>query len=63
MANQTEIKLIIEGGDHAGAAEALMIQFADGGMDEDIEARLEGQGFSVEDTAFDLATRTMTIKL
>ena len=63
MADKTEITLIIEGENHEDAAEALMIQFADGGMDEDIEARLGGQGFPVEDTDFDLEKRTMTIKL
>lgn len=59
----TTVSVVFEGPDSAGAADAFVIQFADGGMDEDIEARLQGQGFTVDDTDFDTTTRTLKIKL
>ena len=59
----TAVTVLFEGPDHAAAADAFVIQFSDGGMDEAIEARLQGQGFTVSDTDFDTAARTLTIKL
>lgn len=59
----TGVTVLFEGEQHGEAAHAFMIQFADGGMDQDIERRLENQGFVVRDTGFDLVNKTLTIKL
>ncbi|GIT90711.1 hypothetical protein JANAI62_11660 [Jannaschia pagri] len=63
MTEKTIVQVIFEGPDSDAAADAYVVQFADGGMDEDVEARLAGQGYTVEDTDFDTSARTLTIKL
>ena len=50
-----------EGETAEDAAEAFMVQFSDGGMDEDIESRMEVQGYVIEDTDFDLSTNMITL--
>jgi len=57
----TALTILIEGKDHKKAAEAFMIQFADGGLDEEFEARLENQGYKVSDTDFNLEKNEMKI--
>jgi hypothetical protein len=52
-----------EGDNAEDAAEAFMVQFSDGGMDEDIESRMEVQGYVIEDTDFDLSTNVITLTM
>jgi hypothetical protein len=52
-----------EGDNAEDAAEAFMVQFSDGGMDADIESRMEGQGYVIEDTDFDLSTNIITLTM
>ena len=52
-----------EGASAEDAAEAFMVQFSDGGMDEEIETRMEVQGFVIEDTDFDLSTNIITLSV
>jgi hypothetical protein len=52
-----------EGPNAEEAAEAFMVQFSDGGMDEDIESRMEVQGYVIEDTDFDLSTNVITLTM
>ena len=62
-AKDVTVTFKFEGENAEDAAEAFMIQFSDGGMDEDIESRLEMQGFIVEDTDFDLSTNVITLSM
>lgn len=55
------VTFVFEGENAEEAAEAFMIQFSDGGMDEDIESRLEVQGYVLEDTDFDLTSNVITL--
>lgn len=59
----TSVKFLFEGEKHKEAASAFLIQIADGGMDEDIESRLQGQGFTVNDTGFSIERNEITIKI
>ena len=59
----TAVTILFDGQNHKDAAKAFLIQFADGGLDEEIEARMTGQGFSVDDTDFSLEKSEITIKL
>ncbi|CAK7257377.1 MULTISPECIES: hypothetical protein [unclassified Shinella] len=43
------------------AAEALWVQYLDGGLDEEIEARLLQQGVGETEYEWDVDTRTVTI--
>ena len=62
-AKDVTVTFKFEGENAEEAAEAFMIQFSDGGMDEDIESRLEMQGFIVEDTDFDLSANVITLSM
>lgn len=59
----TAVRFLFEGEKHKEAAEAFLIQFADGGLDEEIEVRMNGQGFSVTDTSFSVEKNEITIKI
>ncbi len=62
MAQQNvTVTFVFEGDKAQEASEAFMVQFSDGGMDEDIESRLEIQGFVLEDTDFDLSSNVITL--
>lgn len=59
----TAVTILFDGQSHEEAAKAFLIQFADGGLDEEIEARMKAQGFSVDDTDFSLENSEISIKL
>lgn len=59
----TAVTILFEGPNHRAAADAFVIQFSDGGLDQGIEERLQDQGFTVADTDFNTGARTLTIKL
>jgi hypothetical protein len=45
----------------AAAAEVLWVQYLDGGLDEEIESRLQDQGIGDTEYTWDTDTRTITI--
>lgn len=45
----------------AAAAEVLWVQYLDGGLDEEIESRLQVQGIGDTEYTWDTDTRTVTI--
>ena len=57
----TALTILFEGEDHAEAANTFIIQFADGGLDEEIEARMEGQGFKIQETDFSIEKKQLKI--
>jgi len=57
----TALTLLFEGEGHEAAAKEFMIQFADGGLADQIEELLTGLGHAVTDTDFDLESGTMKI--
>ncbi|MFT5797326.1 MAG: hypothetical protein ACI84R_001385 [Candidatus Azotimanducaceae bacterium] len=59
----TAVTILFDGQSHKEAAKAFLIQFSDGGLDEEIEARMKDQGFTVDDTDFSLEKNEITIKL
>jgi hypothetical protein len=59
----TEITIRFEGEGHEDAAQAILIQFSDGGLNEEFEGRLADQGITVSETDFDLASKTLIVTL
>ncbi len=59
----TAVTILFDGEKHKEAAHAFLIQFADGGLDEEIESRLVTQGYSIDDTNFSVEKNEIQIKL
>ncbi|MEM6617903.1 MAG: hypothetical protein AAF631_01210 [Pseudomonadota bacterium] len=59
----TVVRIRFEGEGHADAADAFLVQYADGGLEDAIEERLDGQGFAVLETDFDMDGRVVIVSV
>ena len=59
----TVLAMYFEGSDHAAAADDFVIQFADGGLDQHLEALFEniGRTLSLDKSTFDTDKRSITL--
>lgn len=59
----TAITFLIEGDNHKEVANKLMIQFTDGGWDQEIEGRLENIGITMDDSDFNINSNLIILKV
>lgn len=57
------ITFLIEGDNNKDVANKLMIQFTDGGWDQEIEGRLENIGIKMKDSDFNLESQLILLKV